>query len=712
MTENELIWRFTPSRTDPELLESIFVQRQDLLTDIVERVQESATSGNKHHVVLIGPRGIGKTHLISLLHHRVTDDKQLAKRLRIAWMLEDETVTSFVQLLKRIYELLAEKYPEEFPIDWLNDRLDNSPTLIESSLKEELATKFSESTLLLLAENLDALFDGFDKQEQMKWRAYLQENPFTCIIATAQRLFGEIQDREKPFFGFFTPRHLKPLQVEDAIELLSRIARRKEQSELLEFLQTPEGRSRCRALHHLAGGNHRIYIVLSEFISRESLDDLVQPFEKMADELTPYYQERMRWLSAQQRQIVELLCNQDGTCTPKFISRQLLAKENTISGQLKKLSDLGYVTKTPRGRESLYELAEPLMRLASEVKDKRQKPLRMLVDFLRIWYRPEALPGMLESAQSGSLRDHISAAIAACSSSPDPRLEAIHRDIEQAKAAGRMEELVQVLEEQAHTRGTADDWYDLSYAQCQTKDWKSAYQSISKAIEIDPSRDYFFALKAVLAQLLCMYDEAIVLCDKAISIEPEFYLAWDLKGWLLLYEDRFVEAQECFKQSLSLNPDYIGSNIGHSVTLFKTQGWRAGVQAFKELPDLDWQDVGASGLSFLFRFAMQHQSMAEQRECAIDLIELLDTAQHLSFLGDGLVSSLRFIDNERYTAEAINEWRDLWEELGADYEELKLPLRLFRVGIEYLLQKDEAALLDLVESERRIVRQALRLDES
>src|SRR3954463_6547091 len=96
----DFIWRFTPSRTDPELLEEIFVQRGPLLADIVERVRESAETGNKHQVLLIGPRGIGKTHLIALLHHRVTQDPALADKVRIAWLLEDETITSFVQLIK------------------------------------------------------------------------------------------------------------------------------------------------------------------------------------------------------------------------------------------------------------------------------------------------------------------------------------------------------------------------------------------------------------------------------------------------------------------------------------------------------------------------------------------------------------------------------------------------------------------------------------
>jgi predicted AAA+ superfamily ATPase len=108
MPDSDFIWRFTPSRTEPEILEAIFVQRESLLTDIVERVRESASSGNKHQVLLIGPRGIGKTHLIALLNHRITQEPAISDRVRIAWLLEDETITSFVQLLKRIYELLAE----------------------------------------------------------------------------------------------------------------------------------------------------------------------------------------------------------------------------------------------------------------------------------------------------------------------------------------------------------------------------------------------------------------------------------------------------------------------------------------------------------------------------------------------------------------------------------------------------------------------------
>ncbi|MDH3601105.1 MAG: ArsR family transcriptional regulator, partial [Candidatus Tectomicrobia bacterium] len=391
MSATNFIWRFTPSRTDPVLLEAIFVQREALLDNVLERISESATTGNKHQVLLIGPRGFGKTHFVSLLRHRVSQNKALSRKLCIAWLNEDETTTSFLQLLLRMYRALSETYPDEFAPKMIEDLFDLPPAETERQLKEILIEAFADKTMLLIVENLDALFDGLRDAGQKQWRSFLQEHPITCTVATTQQLFAGVSRRESPFFGFFDPIHLKPLSVDEASQLLLKIAEQGDDKDLQHYLRTPEGRSRVRALHHLAGGNHRVYIVLSDFITRDSLDELVGPFEKMLDELTPYYQERMRWLSAQQRQIVEFLCARTAPCPVKEIARHLFAAENTIGGQLKKLRDLGYVISTARGRESLYELTEPLMRLSCEVKENRREPIRLIVDFLRIWYRPADL---------------------------------------------------------------------------------------------------------------------------------------------------------------------------------------------------------------------------------------------------------------------------------------------------------------------------------
>jgi len=381
------IWVFTPSRTDPKDLEFILVQRQKLLEDAVERVRESALTDHKHHLLFVGPRGCGKTHLVTLIVSQLSDDNELTDRLRIAWLNEDETCTTLLELLFKIHSALEKRHPKEYREDMLATAYDLKPDAALEFVSKHLLSALGSRTLLVVAENLDAIFDGLGDTGQKQLRAFIQENPKLSIVATAQRLVEDLSNRASPFFGFFQTEHLKPLNVEEATELLQNIARLQGKDSLVEFLSTGRGRSRVRALHHLSGGNHRIYIVLAQSINRDSIDALLGPFMKMVDELTPYYQERIRWLPPLQRKIMEYLCSCEGTVPVKDIAKRLFATPQTISSQLQDLREKGYVEANQRGRESLYEISEPLMRICIEVKENQNhQPLRLLVDFLRVWY--------------------------------------------------------------------------------------------------------------------------------------------------------------------------------------------------------------------------------------------------------------------------------------------------------------------------------------
>ena len=61
------ISRFTPSTMPAELLERLFVVRQPILEELMKRVKALGHTPSPHHSLLVGPRGAGKTHLISLV---------------------------------------------------------------------------------------------------------------------------------------------------------------------------------------------------------------------------------------------------------------------------------------------------------------------------------------------------------------------------------------------------------------------------------------------------------------------------------------------------------------------------------------------------------------------------------------------------------------------------------------------------------------------
>ena len=411
MNRRPILSTYTPSNTDPELLKRIFVQREKLLERIVDRLSRSMTTGDKHHILLIGPRGCGKTNLVSLAVWELQKKSQLADCMRIAWLGEDDSFTGLIHLAFGIANQLAKEYPKEFPADF--------KTAVRGLPNDDAALAVLRSTvgrlgarnLLLVTENMDQTFHSLGDSGQKKWRAFLQETRKIATLATAQQLFSGVSDRNEAFFGFFDIQHLKPLSVDEAVELITRISLEHSNRELIRYLKSAEGQFRIRALHYLAGGNHRMYVLLSEFLTKESLDDLVAAFDSLANDMTPFFQERIRSLPDQQRQLVQCLCDAQGALTVKEVASETFIDERVCSKQLGNLREKGYVRSEKRGKESYYDMAEPLMRLCLEVKNQHGRPLRLLARFLRAWFPVTELESKLIGTNNGRVSDYCKLAI-------------------------------------------------------------------------------------------------------------------------------------------------------------------------------------------------------------------------------------------------------------------------------------------------------------
>ena len=626
-TDEQFIWRFSPNQTDPELLEAISVGREPLLQNILEKIADAATSSATHHVLLYGPRGIGKSHFISLLHHRLLIDKKLSEAVHIAHLHEDETTTSMVQLLVRIYRSLCKAYPDAYSADWLDELLNQPPDEITGVLTRRLAARFEKRKLVILVENLNLLFENLGTDGQHELRTFLQEYPFACVIATSQQLFKAVTDRSEPCFGFFQQIQLKPLSLQDAQTLLAKIASGKGQDDLAAFLNTPDGRGRVRAIHDLAGGNHRVYIVLSGFITRESLDQLVAPFQKMADDLTPYYQERLRWISPLQRQIVELLCREHRTLNPKEIARRLLGDQNSIGKQVRELTNIGYLTSTKRGRETFYELSEPLMRLAYEVKE--QSLLEMLIEFLRIWYRPDQMQQLRNGGLSPSTQAYVDAPYERSQTHPEPRLKLLQEELENAAAEGRSHELATLQR------------------------WDEAFAAIRDAFA------HSSGLANDLGDVSAMFSLIFRLSEDADRLH------WRISTLVDLYQQA-AEEQGFRRQDQ------------------ETQRRRSGKGHTDD--------------------ATQQNALGTSRH------SVRPATNPLSHLANGLVKSLSMIDTTRVTPMVLEGYVASVEQRVVHIPEFEIPLRLFRYGVRYLISQKESEFVELIQPERRILRQALGLE--
>lgn len=441
---------FTPSMMPAEALESMLVQREPLLKNAVDSIISSVSSGSRHHQLFVGPRGIGKTHLISLIHHRISQNAEVKEKAMIAWMREEEWgVTSFFELVMRILRNLNLAYPA-LEIDKQTQPL-YELKLKDAEIKasEILAKLIKGKVLIILMENLDDLFEQLGDTGQKQWRAFIQNQPQFVLVTTTPSLFSGVSAQKSVFYGFFDITQLDEFSFEEVSELLRKIALYSEDTELVNYLATAEGRARVRAVHHLAEGNPRIYIIFSHFLSKVALDELVQAFMHTLDELTPYYQARMKELSGQQRKIIEFLVNFKGAAPVKDIAKACFVSQQTCSSQLKLLKDSRFVRVQESGRYSYYELREPLMRLCMSVKNQRNEPIDLLVEMLKIWYSLDELKEQLvrKDGQSKIAKNYIGKAIESLNSNDDPKVKVIYTQLQKAIAAGELIKMWPMTEE-------------------------------------------------------------------------------------------------------------------------------------------------------------------------------------------------------------------------------------------------------------------------
>ncbi len=617
--------RYSPGNMNQESLEALFVGRQDVMQDVLSRVTTSIQGSQKHYILVVGPRGSGKTHLLALAYHRLMASfKALdAGRDRVVTALLNEEewgVTSYLDLVVRILKAIAEQTPElHAQIAHIHDKFSKDSADAEDLAIRLLRKHCEGKTLLLLCENLVDLFHGLGDEGQKRWRAAIQEDGNWAIVATTPQLFASLRLQDNPFYGFFTIRALEKIDLETGIALLAKKAVHENKADLADFLRTPLGRARARAVHHLAAGNHRVYVVLFDFLDKESLDELVEPFMHMVDDLTPYYQDRMRQLPPAQRKIIECLCLAGTPTTVKEISTFCLMSQQTAAKQIAELAAAGFVDRSRSGRNTFCELSEPLMRICIEVKDNRTRHIRLFVEFLRHWFTSRELErrhaGFEPDASLADLdRVHVREAVR-CSleDRKEPFIDALHVEAKRCRDVGDFRGLATIQETLVRDGGKAGDYGAWVYALVEAGDGESAVTAGREAVKIHPgdarllfrlAGAYFVAKR--FSDALAAIDEAIVLGERRAH--------HCIRADILLRLKRFEEAIEEAEAILNDEPEHWHS-IDQIVRALVGLGRVADAEArVGEVVRLAPSEPGA--LLAAARFHISQRQMGRARELA------------------------------------------------------------------------------------------------
>ncbi len=359
--------KYNPQKVDPKELEAVTIGREELLARLERRLRREASEAHPQHLVLVGPRGIGKTHLLKILYHRCLDDPDLSQ----AWLplLFPEELHDVVDLRTFYRRVLRE----------LNNKLGKSDAEVSAAFSDvdsgsrdaaraaaflkDFASKGRR--LLLMIDNLDRVLGVLSNSDQKMLRDVLMNQPFCLIIGGSLTVFREHTSPVQVFHHLFEMLSVPPLAVEQMSQLLRLLADRYGPSELAERLNQ---RAACPdALWYITGGSPRLAIVAHEIASLvpERMMEVTSYLEGVIDNMTPYFQDRLNQIPSRERQLVDALISGEGPLTPAELSESIGLSAGQVRVHLSRLGDRGIVAptrQTQQRRTKRYDLTERLFR--------------------------------------------------------------------------------------------------------------------------------------------------------------------------------------------------------------------------------------------------------------------------------------------------------------------------------------------------------------
>jgi len=661
MSTDIIFYRYSPENMSEDILRKLFVGREKLLEDLVKEIGNAAKNKTPRFYLVVGPRGIGKSHFLTLLYYEI-EHKLPSLLIPVKLAEEEYSVYRASDLFVRISEEYFEKYSKGTPED-ISDilSLEQEDEILYATVEKlkDISRKDGKR-FIIFVENLHELFKQLEKEELHKLRSIFQKNDIFSIVATAPLIFPSLSGHDEPFYNFFHIQHLKEFSYKEIKELMQKIAETENGEEFFEKFEQYE--ERIHGIVHLTGGSPRLVFLFYDMITGGEIENVEKAFFKVIDEHTPFYQEIFQMLTGQQRRIFDILISFGETVTPKQISEKARIKLQTVNTQLRRLETDGYVISRPMGRHTKYEVRERLFRLWREMRQPfGRKRVSILLDFLQLWYTPEERKDLfklkfelLEAGEKSVLKELCYyAEIQPLEFKTEAMLKLTPKLLELGEREEVVYEIGNLKETAARTKdkeleGKAH-FYEGQLLLSEKK-YEEALEALNQALEINPKDDIALSRKGAALGNLGKYEEALDVFNQALEINPKNDYALSSKGIALINLDKDEEALEAFNKALEINlkDDYALSR--KAIALGNIGKYEEALEAFNKALEINPKDdYTLSKKGIALGNLGQHEEALEAFNQALEINPKDDYA--LSRKGAILIN----LDKDEEALEAFNQ---------------------------------------------------------
>ena len=411
---------YNPAHLTPDELKEAFVARQDSLAEMLRLTSEQTPGRPCQHMMLIGPRGMGKTTLGLRFLYAVEDSPELRDHWQPVAFHEESygivTLADFwIHALRHLTRTTGEGRWEE-RADSLEQNESDMKRLAAYAL--DALIDFNEESgkrLILFVENIDAVLGQIrDEREIHMLRATLIERPEILLLGSANAFFEAISGYGQPLYEFFRILKLVGIGQEDARRILKATADREGLPDVPEALNREHGR--LETIRRLTGGNPRLLVLACRMLIESPLGSAMEDLERLIDEQTPYFKARIEELPVQARKVFHCLSEGWKPLSAKEVAVAAKLSSSHASAQLKQLLERGYVREVElQGAKRMrYEVSDRFYNVYYVLRFSGTSRARLerLVAFLHDLYGPAPMRAVRLNPHNSDALDTLSDVLA------------------------------------------------------------------------------------------------------------------------------------------------------------------------------------------------------------------------------------------------------------------------------------------------------------
>ena len=380
--------KFNPGtfQSDEEVREQ-FVVRKHELDIVLEVLRGNIDSPSCQHVLVVAPRGRGKTMLLARVAAELNTNHELSESLLpVRFMEESHEIFNLADFwLDTLFYLAREstKHDPALAGELRETHADLTNRWHEETLADRVRAVVLEAAdrlgkkLVLMVENLHALCGNVDKYFGWELRGALQSDPQIMLLATATSRFEGLDDAEQPFFELFRIIALEPLATEECRRLWQVVSG-----------DAMSGEREIRPLEILTGGSPRLLVIVAGFSLYRSLRQLMEELVELIDEHTEYFRGHLEVLAKGERRVYISVIDLWQPSSTGEIAARARMDVRPVSTLLGRLVNRGAVIAEGSGKKRRYAPAERLYSIYYKLRRERDEAaiVENLIRFMVAFY--------------------------------------------------------------------------------------------------------------------------------------------------------------------------------------------------------------------------------------------------------------------------------------------------------------------------------------